>query len=266
MNIRDVGLGIVRRLPWVESVARKIYASLPSALHDTPTSQAKSFFAMEPAVSFVEIGAFDGIAGDPVRSLVLGNPGWIGVLVEPQPDVFARLRDNYAGEAHRLHFLNCAISTASGERAFYFIPQEERERLALPDWGGEVASFDEGHLRRHCPTARVEQRNVKTITFAEAAALLPDARVDLVAMDVEGHERAIIESIDFDRHRVRFVIYEHKHMSSAEAAHVQSWLRQHGFEIKPFGRDTIARRPLPASLEARAAHDQSDRRDCRNMK
>jgi FkbM family methyltransferase len=240
MSIRDLGLAIVRRLPWANSIGRKVYALLPASLHDTPTSRAQAFFAGEPSVTFMQIGTYDGVAGDPIRPLVLEQPGWTGVLVEPQPDVFARLQRNYASEASRLQFLNAAISDKPGKQPFYFIPRDEMEQLSLPAWAAEIASFDADHLRKHFPSARIDEQNVTVMTFEQAASRLPDGRVDLVVLDVEGHESAIIPAIDLDRYRVRFLIYEHMHMSAADGERLGNVLRQLGFKLKPFGRDTIA--------------------------
>lgn len=244
MSLRDLALGAVRAVPWAEPFARRVYSWLPARLHDTPTSRAKMFFAGEEAVTFVEIGAYDGVAGDPIRPLVLANPGWQGVLIEPQRDVFLRLQANYQAEEGRLRLINAAVSAMSGAQKLYVIPPEEMARLSLPAWGGEVASFDPEHLRRHFPHARLAEHEVPTVTFAEAAALLPEGRVDLLAIDVEGHERAILETVDFERHCLRFIIYEHKHMAAADLEVVEARLAGAGFATKRFGRDTIAWRKL----------------------
>src|SRR5262249_30577305 len=149
-------------------------------------------------VTFVQIGAYDGIAGDPIRPLLRMKPAWMGVLLEPQSDVFARLKNNYANDASRLQFINAAVSDKRGKSLLYYLPEQEVERLHLPNWSKETASFDREHLRRHFPEARVAERPVDVITFADAAARLSKGRVDLVVIDVEGHESAIIPSIDFD--------------------------------------------------------------------
>lgn len=244
MSLRDVGHALVRVLPWAEGFIRKVYAWLPEGLHDTPTSRASAFFASIPAVSFIEIGANDGIAGDPIRELVLSRPGWSGVLIEPQPYIFERLKSNYCACRERLQFLNVAISNTSGEIDFFMIAPKERERLALSDWATELASCDPSLLQRHFPEARVDKVSVSSMTFAEAASLLPGGRVDLVVMDVEGHERPILETIDFDRHRVRFVIFEHIHMTQEDIRKVEARLASFGFTMKRFSRDTIAWRCL----------------------
>ena len=244
MSLRDVGLAVVRMAPWVEDVGRWLYARLPDFLHDTPTSRLRRHFATESGVTFVQIGAYDGVAGDPIRPLVLENDGWSGVLIEPQPEAFEQLQRNYLTQASRLKLLNAAIWDRSGEKTLYCIPAVERERLGLADWAGEVASFSAEHLLKHFPQARPVSCVVRTMTFAEAAELLPAGRVDVVVIDAEGQERPIIETIDLDRHRVRFLVYEHKHLSETDRSAVDTRLQTHAFRLKAFGRDTIAFRSL----------------------
>jgi FkbM family methyltransferase len=244
LKIRDIGIAAVKMMPRLNKLGRKVYARLPASLHDTPASRLEAFFARNEEIAFIQIGAYDGIAGDPIRSIVIERDRWHGLLIEPQRNVFERLRSNYSALAMRLQFLNAAISDTPGERSFFRIPDAELHRLGLPDWASEMASFDVHHIEKHFPSAQIETTTIKTLTFAEAAGYLPGARADLVVMDVEGHERIIIENIDMDRHGVRFIIFEHQHMARADKEHVAHIIRKQGFSLKEFGRDTIGYRHL----------------------
>jgi FkbM family methyltransferase len=170
-------------------------------------------------------------------------------MVEPQPDAFERLRRNYPDRSSRLQFLNLAISNTSGEKTLYCIQDGERGPGGTPNWVGGIASFDANHLYQHFPLAKLINYRVRTTTFGEVANRLPEGRVDAVILDVEGHERTIIESIDLDRHCVRFVMFEHKHLSESDRDAVEAKLGAHGFSIKRFGWDTIAWRSLRGLVE-----------------
>ena len=69
------------------------------------------------AFLFVQIGAFDGVSGDPLNKLVHRH-GWRGVLVEPQTRVFQVLKSNYATQP-QLQFFNVAIGDRDGEVTLY---------------------------------------------------------------------------------------------------------------------------------------------------
>jgi FkbM family methyltransferase len=240
MIIRDVGLAVVRAVPWLKRVGRWVYVHLPEFLHDTPTSRIREHFSQRSRVTFVQIGAFDGVAGDPIRPLMLENEGWTGVMVEPHPDAFARLQRNYVAQSQRLKFLNAAISNEPGERTLFYISEAEKEALGLPDWALEIPSFDPEHLSKHFPQAKLARQSVRTTTFEEAANLLPAGAVDVVVIDTEGHERAIVDNINLDLHHVKFVMFEHKHLSVNDRCAVECKLQEHGFSLKRFGRDTVA--------------------------
>ena len=244
MSVRDVGLAVARAAPWLTRVGRWVYMRLPESLHDSPTSRLRARFANERRVTFVQIGAYDGVAVDPIRPLILESDRWRGVMVEPQPDAFDRLRRNYLAQESRLEFLNAAISDATGEKTLFCIPEAERQLSNLPDWIGQIASFSEEHLREHIPHVKPVSRSVITMTFAEAASRLPGGYVDVVVIDAEGHEQVIIENMDLERHRVKFIIYEHDHLSVTDRSAVEGKLRRHGYSLKGFGSDTIASRFL----------------------
>jgi len=244
ITLRDVGLAITRGVPRLEGFARWFYIHLPEFLHDNPTSRLSEHFAEERSVKFVQIGAYDGMAGDPIRRLVLANDCWTGVMVEPQPDAFERLKRNYAAQSQRLKFLNAAISDEPGERTLFYISEAEKEALGLPDSAREIPSFDPKHLNKHFPQAKLARRCVRTMTFEEAASLLPAGAVDVVVIDTEGHERTIVDTIDLDLHHVKFVMFEHKHLSGNDRRAVEGKLQERGFLLKRFGRDTVAWRTL----------------------
>jgi FkbM family methyltransferase len=240
VTFRDFGAGLAKALPFLEPAARAIYRAMPPWLHDTPTSRVRSFFEGAFEVTFIQIGAFDGKAGDPIGELILERRNWKGIMIEPQRGAFERLKENYKEEASRLMFINCAISRSSGHERLFTVPESQIRLHDLPGWSREIASFDPDHLKNHFPQVEAQVETVETMTFEEAAALASMGRVDLIVMDVEGHEQAILETIDIERFGVRFIVYEHKHLSIAGRRFLGTLLSDHGFVSKEFGRDTIA--------------------------
>ena len=102
---------------------------------------------------FIQIGAFDGISGDPIHHLVR-KYGWEGILVEPRAEACAALERNYEG-CEGLRFVRAAIGAESGARTLYSI--RDPEDAGLPAWAPGVASFRAGRssaTRTRSPTSR----------------------------------------------------------------------------------------------------------------
>jgi hypothetical protein len=66
---------------------------------------------------FVQIGAYDGLKSDPILAFVRDRR-WRGILVEPQPDVFEKLKRNYANIPNVI-FENLAIAAWEGSLPLY---------------------------------------------------------------------------------------------------------------------------------------------------
>jgi FkbM family methyltransferase len=242
LTLRDIGVYASSLIPFLRAPGKWIYLRLPRYLHDTPTSWLEARFGKESEIRFIQAGAFDGIAGDPIRALILAHPDWRGALAEPMVNVFAQLKNNYAAVNGRLNFFNCAVSDRHGTIEMYQISESEIERLHLPPWSREVASVSASHIKKHFPTVHLSRHTVPTMRICDIAKACGFTKVDLLILDVEGHERRIIDDIEFASLGVRAVMFEHKHMTTRDEEAVLDHFRAFGFMIKRYGRDTVAYR------------------------
>jgi FkbM family methyltransferase len=83
---------------------------------------------------FLDIGAYDTFRFSNVRALYETGK-WKGVLVEPAPQNYKAIADNYKGDPEMI-VLNVAIGENSGEIDFY-----ESD-------GDAVSTSDEGHMKK----------------------------------------------------------------------------------------------------------------------
>jgi FkbM family methyltransferase len=244
LTLRDMGVYLSILIPFLRAPAKWIYLRLPRCLHDTPTSWLEAYLSKDSDITFIQAGAFDGIAGDPLRTLILAHPNWQGALVEPMATAFVQLKTNYAQVTQRLKFFNCAISDRVGTTEMYEINESEIERLRLPHWSREIASVSESHIKMHFPNAHVSKHTVPVTRISNVVKACGYKRVDLVVIDVEGHERQIIDDIDFISLGVRVLLFEHKHMTITDEEAVLNRLKSFDFMTRKYGRDTVAYRSL----------------------
>lgn len=201
-----------------------------------------AFGKANPGASFVQIGANDGVALDPLRVQV-ERRRWYGVMVEPVPYVYASLAERY-GDHERVRLERCAVS-ASGEPLTFFHLREAAEGEAVWEWYHALGSFRRDVVLSHRDKIPdVEERIVATEvpcrSFDEICERAGLDVVDLVQMDTEGYDLEILRTIDFGRWSTRFVIYEHVHLGADGAAEAESLLREQGFTTFVNGLDTAA--------------------------
>ena len=161
------------------------------------------------ALQFVQIGANDGIFGDPLRKYVVKFP-WRGILVEPQPEVFARLRTNYDAEKERLIFENLAISDHAGVITMY---GPRRNGTRPTEYETSVSSADRRIARLQLGTAGLEAFTVPCLTLSDLLEKHRMNSIDILQIDAEGHEFKIISGLDLSRFSPLIIQFESGHMS-----------------------------------------------------
>jgi FkbM family methyltransferase len=200
-----------------------------------------------PSATFVEIGAHDGAHNDPLREFILARP-WTGVMVEPVPHLFERLRRNY-GALGRVALENAAISDVDGRRPFYHLaPVDDPERQGLPFFYDQLGSLSRKTLVGHrYLIPDVERRVVRTevtcMTFESLCRKHGLGELDILVIDAEGHDWAILQGVDFGAHRPRLVVYEHAHLSPPERRRCRDHLERQSYDTREEGFNTWCLHP-----------------------
>jgi FkbM family methyltransferase len=178
---------------------------------------------------FVQIGAFDGITGDPIHELVRRHK-WQGVLIEPQGSIFDTLKKNYAGQPG-LQFFNVAIGPQDGELTFFSRAN------------GDVCASVSKHLV-YKPGGRKSDVQVDRVPCWTLETLLAKVKaprgVDLLLIDAEGWDYEIIRSIDFAAVRPRIIRYEHQVLSERDRNACLALLAAQGYQFLLEDADTTA--------------------------
>jgi FkbM family methyltransferase len=206
----------------------------------------RAFADAYPEAFFIEVGSNDGEHHDHLRPFILSRP-WSGVMVEPVPYVFERLRENY-GRFERIALENAAIAERDGRMSFYFLADASpEERRRLPDWYDGVGSFSREQLLTHRDEIpdidrRIMEAEVPSLTFESLCRRHSVERLDLILIDTEGYDFQIIRTIDLDRHRPRLLIYEHFHLGPDDRTACRRHLEGFGYATMEEGFDTFCLR------------------------
>ncbi len=198
---------------------------------------------LRPEATFVQIGANDGQQQDQLRDVVLSHQ-WRGVMVEPVPYVYARLRQHLGHLEGRVALENVAIGAEAGPRPFYHLRDtEEAGRPGLPSWYDALGSFRRDVIlnhRRFIPDIeeRMVEIEVPCLTFEMLCARNGFEQVDVLLTDTEGSDWEILSSVPFDLFRPTVIIYESVHQLPAERRSCAEHLRSFGYEMTEYGLDT----------------------------
>ena len=251
MQLVDRLMTVARQWLPPDSLLRRAYR----AVRKRPSARLLERFAeLHPQACFVQIGSNDGVKLDPLRRHILARR-WRGILVEPVPDLYLKLRGNYAACADRLRFENVAIADHDGHLPFYHLaPVADHRSEGLPDWYDALGSLRRDVLAAHVAVIpdierRIVQRDVPALTFDTLCRRAGVEAVDLVHMDTEGYDWQLLRSIDLARYRPRIVVYEHIHLARADRAAAGAHLTRLGYACLPDGMDTWCLRTvdLPAA-------------------
>ncbi len=195
---------------------------------------------------FVQIGANDGASrADDLIGYVEEFEA-TGVLVEPQPDVFRRLTDNFAAYP-RIRLLEKAVHRDLRSIDMYrFSPERLAERDDLTLWActNGIASFDRDHVVRHArqlalPEDIIETQPVACVTVDEVLAECPRTP-DLLKIDTEGYDGEILDMLDLGRVRPRIIRFEHAHIARARYDALIGKMVAAGYRFLAEGMDTTA--------------------------
>jgi len=192
-----------------------------------------AFFAdIFPEAFVVQIGANDGIVGDPLAA-AFARTRWCGLLVEPVPHLYemlgARYRDRPGIRRER-----AAVSTHDGEAPLYRLRAIPGQ---TPEWFNQLATLDREVLLKHrssipdIDSLLVEER-VPTVRLDTLLARHEISRIDLLVIDTEGHDLQVLRSLDFARFRPTLVMFEHQHLSEPDKKAAYALLESAGYDFR----------------------------------
>lgn len=176
----------------------------------------------------LQIGANDGESGDPLLALFERHE-WHGVLLEPMREPFEALSKRHEGREN-IVLVNKALADHDGTLDL-FTAESSRTTLAsaLPE--RNVLSKERRAL---------DITSVGCITFETLMDQYGIERVDLLQIDTEGMDGAIIRSFDLERLRPAIIQLEFYCLPLYERVEVMERLDRNRYAWRFIGRDLLA--------------------------
>lgn len=173
-----------------EMIGRNVF--LAGRFDPTIAAVLRSF--ARPGDSMLDVGANIGVVS---CELLHHLPDLKSLSVEPQPRVFALLKENLARFGSRAKSICAGMSDRSGDATM---------RVNHRNLGGSGIEEDVSDSDRSDSTLSIQIR-----TAPEILASAEFESLDIVKIDVEGHQLQVIRSLEssIDRFQPRVVLFEH---------------------------------------------------------
>ena len=153
------------------------------------------FFKDKKKGFFVEIGAFDGITGS--NCFYFENiQTWDGIAVEGSKIQFSKLKKN-----RKCKLFNEAISSKENEVEFMEVQEGLTQMSGIND-----ENYIAKEIIDKDTNSKVEKFKTKTVTFEK---IIPNNNIiDYLSLDIEGGEMDILESINFNKYKIKVISVE----------------------------------------------------------
>ncbi len=153
----------------------------------------RRIFSEHPGGFYIDVGAHDPVSCSITKHFY--DLGWRGINIDASPAAFARIAPARPRDLN----LNVGVSNREGEMTFFEFP---------PQHAG-LSTFSEVEARAHQKQGRpCREHQVTVTTLARLCEQNGVGEIDFLSIDVEGHEREVLEGADLRRFRPRVVLVE----------------------------------------------------------
>ena len=197
----------------------------------------RRMFEFASELTFIQVGAFDGITKDPLRKYI-DKCGWRGVVIEPQPRAANQLRELYR-DNNRIIILQAALDGKSGRRTLYTVDAPRG-----PAWAGGLASFQRETIVKHSDLipgleTMILEDAVDCVTFDEVLEVVKRKQIDLLQIDAEGADGHILSLFPLNRVQPAIIHWEVKHLSTSEREACLDRLAAFAYRFAPSGDEDM---------------------------
>ena len=225
INSLNLYYSIFSKLKWWENHVPTYFALTKNELEGCYSQLGqdfliKNFYSINKSKVnfFIDVGAHDGLTFSNTY-LFEKHFEWKGLCIEPNPQIFSRLREN-----RNCLLENVAVSDKSGTED-YFAVEGHSDMLS-----GIETNYSKRHMRRIMKEIRIYDQNfkrlaVETSTLKNLISKHKIKNVSFISIDTEGSELKVLKSIDFNTIQIDFIIIENNDQKS----NIKKYLQSHNF-------------------------------------
>ena len=193
----------------------------------------------------VVIGAHSGIH---IKDLISEYANSKILLVEPVPYNYQILENDYKNNENIFISRNAIFDEAKKDN-FYHVKKDSIKKLGK-HWASQIGSFDKNHILNHknkrfdITDDDIQITEVEFITFQDLLKKYSINSINKLQIDVEGAEYKIMNSIDYNKIKIKNIFFESKHFDGTftegeKLKEIKDKLILNGYNLKQIDKENI---------------------------
>ena len=193
----------------------------------------------------VVIGAHSGIH---IKDLISEYANQKVLLVEPVPYNYQILENDYKNNKNIFISRNAIFDEAKKDN-FYHVKKDSIKKLGK-HWASQIGSFDKNHILNHknkrfdIKDDDIQITEVEFITFQDLVKKYSINSINKLQIDVEGAEYKIMNSIDYNKIKIKNIFFESKHFDGTftegeKLKEIKDKLILNGYNLKQIDKENI---------------------------
>ena len=193
----------------------------------------------------VVIGAHSGIH---IKDLISEYANQKVLLVEPVPYNYQILENDYKNNENIFISRNAIFDEAKKDN-FYHVKKDSIKKLGK-HWASQIGSFDKNHILNHknkrfdIKDDDIQITEVEFITFQDLVKKYSINSINKLQIDVEGAEYKIMNSIDYNKIKIKNIFFESKHFDGTftegeKLKEIKDKLVLHGYNLSQVDKENI---------------------------
>ena len=167
-------------------------------------------------LDFIQIGSNIGPTDNDIIGKILKEKDWKGIFIEPMPDSFEKLKENYK-HLEGCHFENSAIAGHDGDIVIYYRSDEKYNK--------QQASINKGHWSNN------KAMNVPCLTLTSLVTKygFTGQKFELLQIDAEGADDLILSNCNFNEVLPEKIRFESIHLKGNRLPNILAYLKTFGY-------------------------------------
>ena len=193
----------------------------------------------------VVIGAHSGIH---IKDLISEYANSKILLVEPVPYNYQILENDYKNNENIFISRNAIFDEAKKDN-FYHVKKDSIKKLGK-HWASQIGSFDKNHILNHknkrfdIKDDDIQITEVEFITFQDLVKKYSINSINKLQIDVEGAEYKIMNSIDYNKIKIKNIFFESKHFDGTftegkKLKEIKDKLVLNGYKLSQVDKENI---------------------------